>query len=52
MEILVKKGSAMKGKSELTIAMATAVLAVLGAAAASAQVRRIVAGHPFFETMS
>jgi len=30
MEILVKKGSAMKRKSKLTIAMATAMLAVLG----------------------
>jgi hypothetical protein len=33
MEILVKKGSAMKRKSKLTITRATAVLAVLGAAA-------------------
>jgi hypothetical protein len=33
MEILVKKGSAMKRKSKLTIATATAALAVLGAAA-------------------
>src|ERR1700710_120181 len=33
MEILVKKRSAMKRKSKLTIARATAVLAVLGAAA-------------------
>src|ERR1700710_2957190 len=32
MEILVKKGSAMKRKSKLTITRATAVLAVLGAA--------------------
>jgi hypothetical protein len=37
MEILVKKGSAMKRKSKLTIATATAVLAVLGAAAVYAQ---------------
>jgi Cytochrome P460 len=33
MEILIKKGSAMKRKSKLTITRATAVLAVLGAAA-------------------
>ncbi len=37
MEILVKKGSAMKRKSKLTIAIATAVLAVLGAVALYAQ---------------
>src|SRR5258708_19311977 len=37
MEILVKKGSAMKRKSKLTIATATAVLAVVGAAAVYAQ---------------
>ena len=37
MEILVKKGSAMKCKSKLTIAIATAVLAVLGAVALYAQ---------------
>src|SRR5712672_2377615 len=37
MEILVKKGSAMKRKSKLTIATATAVLAVLVAAAVYAQ---------------
>src|SRR2546429_4884862 len=37
MEILVKNGSAMKRKSKLTIATATAVLAVLGAAAVYAQ---------------
>src|ERR1700730_10555151 len=37
MEILVKKGSAMKRKSKLTIAIATAVLAVLGATAVYAQ---------------
>jgi len=37
MEILVTKGSAMKRKTQLTIAMATAVLAVLGIAADSAQ---------------
>jgi hypothetical protein len=34
MEILVKKGIAMERKSKLTIAIAAAVLAVLGAAAA------------------
>jgi hypothetical protein len=33
MQILVKKGSAMERKSKLTITIATAVLAVLGAAA-------------------
>jgi len=33
MEILIKKGPAMKSKSKLTIAIATAALAVLGAAA-------------------
>ena len=38
MEILVKKkGSAMKRKSKLTIAIAMAVLAVLGATAVYAQ---------------
>src|SRR3981081_70881 len=37
MEILVKKGSTMERKSKLTIAIATAVLAVLGAAAVFAQ---------------
>ena len=37
MEILFKKGSAMERKSKLTIAIATAVLAVLGAAAVYAQ---------------
>src|SRR3977135_109842 len=39
MEILVKKGSAMKRKSKLTTAIVTAVLAVLGAAALFAQVQ-------------
>jgi len=37
MEILVKKGPAMKGKSELMIAIATAALAVLVASAVYAQ---------------
>src|SRR5256884_4402767 len=37
MEILVKNGSAMKRKSKLTIAIATAVLAVLGGTAVYAQ---------------
>jgi hypothetical protein len=37
MEILVKKGSVMKRESKLTIAIATAVLAVLGAMAVYAQ---------------
>jgi hypothetical protein len=37
MEILVKKRSAMKRKSKLTIAIATAVLAILGAVALYAQ---------------
>jgi hypothetical protein len=37
MEISVEKGSAMKRRSKLTIAIATAVLAVLGAAAVYAQ---------------
>src|SRR2546421_9380032 len=37
MEILAKKGSIMKLKSKLTIATGMAVLAVLGAAAISAQ---------------
>jgi hypothetical protein len=37
MEILVKKGSTMKHKSKLTIARATALLVVLGAAAVYSQ---------------
>src|SRR5271157_523264 len=37
MEILVTKGSAMKRKTQLTVAMATAVLAVLGFTSDSAQ---------------
>jgi hypothetical protein len=37
MEILVRKGSAMKRKGKLTVAISTAVLAVLGAMAVYAQ---------------
>jgi len=37
MEVLVKKGSAMKRKNKLTIAIATAALALLVAAALYAE---------------